>query len=216
MWHPGPVGAKDDLVRYPLQFREVVQQLLWQHELKSDRQETQQISTYYGAGQDPNAYGTSENPLYILDSQFDHYWGKHTFTWGGQYTSEGLEDEQPAYDRLLDDEYTNYGFYAQDDWKLTESVDLVVGARLDKHSEIDDMILSPRLALKWSPDSSLDVRASYASGFRAPQVFDEDLHITQVGGEGQVSATNAQQPAFDPPASESHQGRHLPTRDNDV
>jgi outer membrane receptor for ferrienterochelin and colicins len=142
--------------------------------------------TYYGAGMDPNAFGNSENPLYILDSQFNHYLEKHTLTWGGQYQIEELTDEQPAYDRSTDEKYTDAGFYAQDDWSLAEAVALVIGGRIDKHSEIDNMIPSPRVALKWDPDPSLDVRAAYASGFRAPQVFDEDLHITQVGGEGQV------------------------------
>jgi len=142
--------------------------------------------SYYGAGMDPNAYGHTDNPLYLGDSQLNHYLGHHTVTWGLQYSFEGLEDEQPAYDRFVDDQYTDLGFYVQDDWKIIEPVSLVVGGRLDKHSEIDDPIFSPRVALKWTPISALTARASYASGFRAPQVFDEDLHITQVGGEGQV------------------------------
>jgi len=29
----------------------------------------------------------------------------------------------------------------------------------------------------------MSLRASYSSGFRAPQAFDEDLHVTAVGGE---------------------------------
>jgi outer membrane receptor for ferrienterochelin and colicins len=141
--------------------------------------------TYYGGGGDP-AFGESENPIYVFDSQFNHYLGKHTLTWGGQYSHEDLEDVQPAYDRVTDDTYTDVGLYAQDDWDISESLELVIGGRVDKHSEIDDTIASPRLALRWSPDESLDIRASYAAGFRAPQVFDEDLHITQAGGEGQV------------------------------
>jgi outer membrane receptor for ferrienterochelin and colicins len=32
----------------------------------------------------------------------------------------------------------------------------------------------------------LSFRTSFSTGFRAPQVFDEDLHITQVGGEGMM------------------------------
>ena len=34
----------------------------------------------------------------------------------------------------------------------------------------------------WSPRSDLTIRSSVASGFRPPAVFDEDLHITLVGG----------------------------------
>jgi len=142
--------------------------------------------TYYGGGMDPNAFGNSDNPLFVLDSQFNHYLGVHTMTWGIQHHNEELTDEQPAYNRSTNEEYTDTGFYAQDDWAINDFIELVIGGRVDKHSEIDDAIISPRLALKWAPDDALRVRASYASGFRAPQVFDEDLHITQVGGEGQI------------------------------
>lgn len=142
--------------------------------------------SYYGGGQDPNAYGTSENPVYVFDTQFNHYQGAHTITWGGQFQQETLEDSQSAYNRFTDETYNNVGLYIQDDWALTETVSFVPGARVDKHSEVDDPVLSPRVALKWSPDPYVNVRASFAQGFRPPQVFDEDLHIAQVGGEGQV------------------------------
>jgi len=35
----------------------------------------------------------------------------------------------------------------------------------------------------YSPTPALDIRASIARGFRAPQAFDEDLHLSSVGGE---------------------------------
>jgi outer membrane receptor for ferrienterochelin and colicins len=142
--------------------------------------------SYYGAGMDPNAYGSAKNPVYVLDSQFNHYFNTHTLTWGGQFTVEDLEDKQPAYNRFTDEEYSNGGMYVQDDWALTDTLSFIPGVRVDKHSEVDDVIMSPRVALKWSPKEALSVRTSYATGFRAPQVFDEDLHIAQVGGEGQV------------------------------
>jgi outer membrane receptor for ferrienterochelin and colicins len=37
-----------------------------------------------------------------------------------------------------------------------------------------------------SPRENLDVRISAAGGFRAPQVFDEDLHLSSVGGEARI------------------------------
>lgn len=142
--------------------------------------------SYYGSGQDPNAYGKSENPVYVIDSQFNHYLDAHTITWGGQYLYEKLEDSQPAYNRFTDETYENTGLYVQDDWRWSDTVNLVLGGRVDSSSEIDDLIVSPRLAAMWSPDHALSFRVAYAEGFRAPQVFDEDLHITQVGGESQV------------------------------
>lgn len=167
--------------------------LTWSHKISDDfdyRFTASYVQTdrdsYYGAGMDPNAYGVTDNPLYILDSQFNHYFDEHTVTWGAQYQRDELEDKQPAYNRILDEEYSNTGFYLQDDWALNEEWELILGGRVDKSSELDDAIASPRLALCWSPTEVLNVRSSVAWGFRAPQVFDEDLHITQSGGEGQV------------------------------
>jgi outer membrane receptor for ferrienterochelin and colicins len=37
--------------------------------------------------------------------------------------------------------------------------------------------------VRFAPTDHLTLRAGYASGFRAPQVYDEDLHVGAVGGE---------------------------------
>ncbi|HMO50256.1 MAG TPA: TonB-dependent receptor [Kiritimatiellia bacterium] len=192
-------GDRLDLPEFQAEVAESVQAtrdvggLSWSHapSLKFDYRLTASFAlterdSYYGSGQDPNAFGSSKNPVYVLDSQFNHYLDAHTVSWGAQYQHEKLEDRQPAYNRITDETYDNAGLFVQDDWRFADTINLILGARVDKHSEINDPILSPRMALKWSPDHDVSVRASYAEGFRAPQVFDEDLHITQVGGEGQV------------------------------
>ena len=58
-----------------------------------------------------------------------------------------------------------------------------MGGRLDKHNRIDHVIFSPRANLRFNPIPDISFRVSYASGFRAPQAFDEDMHIAIVGGE---------------------------------
>lgn len=192
-------GDQLDLPEFKVETAESVQALrdvggvTWTHvpSLKFDYRLTASFAvterdSYYGGGQDPNAYGSSKNPVYVIDSQFNHDLDQHTLSWGAQYQNEKLEDQQPAYNRVTDETYDNAGLFVQDDWSLSKSLNLILGARVDKHSELDDPIMSPRVALKWSAHHDLSLRASYAEGFRAPQVFDEDLHITQVGGEGQV------------------------------
>ncbi len=49
-----------------------------------------------------------------------------------------------------------------------------------------DPVISPRAALYYKPVESTTVRASFSTGFLAPQVFDEDLHIALAGGEPQI------------------------------
>jgi outer membrane receptor for ferrienterochelin and colicins len=58
--------------------------------------------------------------------------------------------------------------------------------RVDRHSALTRPQVLPRAALRVSPRPALDLRVSYAQGIRAPQVFDEDLHIASLGGEARV------------------------------
>jgi outer membrane receptor for ferrienterochelin and colicins len=142
--------------------------------------------TYYGSGRDPNAFGETENPLTVVDVQLNHRRDRHVLTWGAQLSRDELEDSQPAYDRFYDETYQNIGAYVQSDWRISEQVELVTGARADDFSALDEPLVSPRLAVKYAPRKGWNYRLSVATGFRGPQVFDEDLHITQVGGEGAV------------------------------
>jgi outer membrane receptor for ferrienterochelin and colicins len=142
--------------------------------------------TYYGSGMDPNAYGDTANPLYVVDSQWNYYASRHILSWGAIHSSDRLRDSQPGYDRLTDDTYRNTGFFLQDIWSFAPGWEVLYGGRLDNHNRVEGSKASPRLALKWSPAPKLNLRTSMARGFRPPQVFDEDLHVTQVGGEGAV------------------------------
>ena len=139
--------------------------------------------SYYGTGQDPNAFGVTDSRLFLADSQVNQYLGRHTLTWGAQATWEDLQDEQPAYDRFTDDVYRNVGLFAQDAWAFARGWELVYGLRADKHSAVDRVVASPRVAVMISPAESANIRASIARGFRAPQAFDEDLHLSSVGGD---------------------------------
>ncbi|NKB87746.1 MAG: TonB-dependent receptor [Acidobacteria bacterium] len=140
--------------------------------------------SYYGTFMDPNAFGDSSDSLVVLDGQSNHYLGRgHLVSWGGQFSSEALRDNQPAYDRFIDETYNNVGGFVQYDWAFARGWQLLAGVRADKHSTVDSVIPSPRLALMYSPQENIDIRASIATGFRAPQAFDEDLHLSAIGGE---------------------------------
>ncbi len=143
-------------------------------------------NTYYGAGRDPNAYGRTDNPTHLLRSKVYFDLGSNTLITGVDYKWESLYDEAIAYSRVIDDDYTNGAFYIQDELALGDRYTIVGGARVDKHSLLDDPIVSPRISGLFKLTDELKLRANISTGFKAPQVFDEDLHITQVGGEGQI------------------------------
>ncbi len=140
--------------------------------------------TYYGAGMDPNAYGNTRNPLSVGDAQLAHQAGRHSLLGGYQMSWEFVKDVAPSYGRTLGGTFRNHGLYLQDEWRATERFSLIGGSRFDKSNQVANWILSPRIGSKLAITENLVWRATLSTGFRAPAIFDEDLHIAQVGGEG--------------------------------
>jgi len=124
-------------------------------------------------------WGLTENEVYYAEAQFNHYWGRHTVTYGAQYRYEYLEDGS-LYDKSAphtEDDFDNIGFFLQDQWAITDSLELVPGLRVDKHDNVEGSILSPRIAARHFASDSLTLRASWSTGFNAPGAFNEDRHI---------------------------------------
>ncbi len=143
--------------------------------------------SYYGSGQDPNAYGSTLNPLYMGGGQLNYRPNtNHTLTMGMEFKSDALKDEILAYKRITDVTYKTFGMFAQEDWQINPRFNTVLGLRMDKHSEIDNPIFSPRANLLFKASEFMSLRGSFSTGYRPPVVFDEDLHVTQVGGEGMI------------------------------
>ena len=142
--------------------------------------------SYYGAGQDPDAYGQTGDLTWVGGAQYIHKSDKCLFmpadlTVGLEYNEDYLKDNMWGYDRVTDQIVRIISAYAQNEWK-NETWGILVGGRLDKHNLIKDVIFSPRANLRYNPTENINLRASYSYGFRAPQAFDEDLHIDNVGG----------------------------------
>ncbi|MBR8704105.1 Vitamin B12 transporter BtuB [Porphyromonas levii] len=90
----------------------------------------------------------------------------------------------------IDQRIHNASQIAQAEWG-NDYWTILLGMRMDEHSAIKSSkggirpIISPRATVRYNPSEYFNIRASYAKGFRAPQVFDEDLHVGVVGGEAQ-------------------------------
>lgn len=139
-------------------------------------------------------YGHSETTRHFFDAFFQKDFEKHYLSWGIQYQRDEVFDEKrnelgeslksdgtratfSGQDPIAEGDYSNLGFYFQDEWTPSLSTSLITGIRADKHSELGDWILSPRIALRHTASDAWTWRASIATGFRAPQLFDEDFHI---------------------------------------
>ena len=104
-------------------------------------------------------------------------------TAGAEYQYNTLHDIMTGYNRDLQQEVSITSVYGQGEWNIRRFT-LLLGLRLDSHNLIDNPILSPRINMMWKPSGNLQTRLTWSTGFRAPQAYDEDLHVTAVGGEG--------------------------------
>lgn len=146
--------------------------------------------SYYGTGKDPNAYGETEDVTLVAGAQYSYVFDKclfmpAQFTIGFEYSYNDLNDHSIGFDRSIEQTVCTAGLYIQNEWR-SEKVNLVVGGRFDKHSMMDNVIFSPRANLRYSPHENVGLRVSYSSGYRAPQAFDEDLHIDAVNNQSSI------------------------------
>jgi len=144
-------------------------------------------NSYYGSQMDPNAYGKTSDITSVIGGQYSYNFSKCLFMpsqllVGAEYNFDKLHDISLGYDQITDQTVHIASAFIQNEWK-NEHWSILAGVRFDKHNLIKTPIWSPRVNIRYSPFRNLGFRAIYASGFRAPQAFDEDLHISIVGGE---------------------------------
>ena len=136
-------------------------------------------SSYFGTDMNPNAYGTTKDFMFVAGGQytFNYKAGLPAeLTAGVEYNYNSLNDHYIATDRILDQQTSTIGLFAQNEWK-SDVINVLIGFRLDKHNMIDRPIFAPRANVRYSPIENLGLRLSYSSGYRAPQAYNEDLHI---------------------------------------
>lgn len=164
--------------------------------------------SYYGGlggGTDPedfelanNAFGTTKDLAFVSGAKFSHnFENKDVMTTGVEYQINDTKDEILGYNRIIDQQVNSFGLYGQYEWKPSQAFTALIGARFDhvkvdgfytiqnisRTSNVSQSVLSPRLTLLYNITEQVQFRGGYARGFRAPQAFNEDLHISSVGGE---------------------------------
>lgn len=169
--------------------------------------------SYYGAEQDPSAYGHTEDLTYAAGLQYIRsieylLFAPATLTSGIETNGSSLEDKKLGYYDAVEDKHygntpianqgiTTYGMFLQSEWETKRMV-FSLGLRHDHYSidekiensgDVNGNVLSPRISLLYNIAKHLQFRGSFGRGFRAPQIFDEDLHI-ETSGSRQVIHQN--------------------------
>ena len=142
--------------------------------------------SYFGTNYNPNAYGKSTDIVSVTGAQyrFSYPCGimNADLSAGAEYSYNQLRDQILGYDRNTLQRVHLGGGYVQNEWK-NKQWSILVGGRLEQHSLLDKPVFSPRANIRYTPIDPIILRVSYASGYRAPQIYEEDLHVGAVGGE---------------------------------
>lgn len=134
-------------------------------------------------------YGKTMDDTYVIGGQMtvnqDKFLGgTAAFTYGSEFKHSEMQDEKPGYNAFINQTLNIFGFYAQQEWQATERLKILGGIRADVHNIAEEkVVFNPRLNFLYSLNDNLQFRTSYAKGFRAPQVFTEDIHARIAAGE---------------------------------
>lgn len=166
--------------------------------------------SYYGANKSLKDYGKTDGFTWVGGAQYNLDAGERTSIVSGlEIRKEKLTDIKLGYadfeNAVIEDgvivsvphtentivacqTFTTGGFFSQVEQGIGR-LRLSGGLRLDLYEvkcnltgeREPGVVLSPRLNLLYNFSTSLQGRVSYSQGYRAPQVFDEDLHILTSG-----------------------------------
>lgn len=170
-------------------------------------------NSYYGANQDLSAYGQTKDFTFSSGIQYithldNLFFAPATLTGGLEVNGSWLQDDKLGYydieenihrgnTKVADQQLSSEAAYLQSEWSRDKWV-MTTGIRYD-HYQVTDKngeskkvsgnVFSPRLNFLYNLNRHLQARAGFAKGFRAPQIFDEDLHI-ETSGSRQVLHRN--------------------------
>lgn len=166
--------------------------------------------SYYGAEKSLKDYGHTKDFSYTMGAQYNANFGISNLIMGIEHNAASLKDQKLGYadfenaiiedgeivevphtdNVTVADQTTNTtGVFGQYEINFNK-FQLSAGARFD-HYMVEDKesessketgnVLSPRLTFKYDIEKFLQARVSYSQGYRAPQIFDEDLHVETSG-----------------------------------
>ncbi len=171
--------------------------------------------SYYGANQSMSDYGNTTDRTYNIGAQYKVSINDISIlVAGAEHTGSHLKDKKLGYPEFSVDEngelvenhvpstivsdqsLSTTGAFAQYEIKV-DKFKFLAGARVE-HYSVDDKqndsdksgtVFVPRASVMYDITSYLQTRAGISRGYRAPQIFDEDLHI-ETSGSRQVINKN--------------------------
>ncbi|EDY81922.1 TonB-dependent receptor domain protein [Verrucomicrobiia bacterium DG1235] len=136
---------------------------------------------------------TNENIVFDVKALVNT-WESHSLVIGGQWWDAEMVDgvAPEAYQQ------TQWALFLEDEWKLTESLRLTLGARLDDHSQFGQHA-SPRAYAVWNATPQWSFKGGVSKGFKVPRL--DQIADGIIGFTGQGTIPNIGSPDLKPETS---------------
>lgn len=144
-----------------------------------------------------NGYGLSDDFVTATGIQYAYNFSDDAQVIAGiEHLYNTITDEFAGYKRFINQTVNQIGTYTQFEFYANNDLTFQLGGRFE-FIDIDGNydfnvenfkqekqlgVFVPKVTAKYDISNKTSLRTSYAEGFRAPQVFDEDLHLETVGG----------------------------------
>ena len=135
--------------------------------------------TYVVRSGDPTV---DNSDLYVGQIQHGYSFGnRQRFTYGldvlltrpdTEGTINGINEE--------DDNINEIGAYLQSETRILPQLKFIAAGRIDDHNQLEDIVLSPRIALAYQPNNDHNLRVTYNRAFNTPRTSDLFLDILSV------------------------------------
>ncbi|MGO1793874.1 MAG: TonB-dependent receptor domain-containing protein [Oceanisphaera sp.] len=123
-----------------------------------------------------------ETTNWVVDSKFSTELGdSHFATLGGQYWDAEMTDG------LASEKFKQktWAVFAEDEWLLTDSLFLTLGARYDRHEAFGGHT-SPRAYLVWNATNNWTLKGGVSQGYKTPSLNDLHDGINGITGQGTI------------------------------
>lgn len=87
-----------------------------------------------------------------------------------------------------DDNINEIGAYLQSETRIFPQLKLIAAGRIDDHNQLEDYVLSPRVALAFQPNDDHNLRVTYNRAFNTPRTSDLFLDILSAKDAFQLGA----------------------------
>ena len=117
--------------------------------------------------------------LYVGQIQHGYNFGDwQRFTYGADLLLTRPDTEGSINGRNEDDDSINeIGAYLQSETKILPQLKFIAAGRIDDHNQLEDMVLSPRVALAYQPNDDNNLRVTYNRAFNTPTTSNLFLDI---------------------------------------